>query len=193
MSAPEVAAQLAGAGYNGLFLAGDSSRAGEVWDGGAARGALEDIVGSPGFGDLERVLAAEVLYRCGDGPSAGSDVLADVYSRALALSGAGIALMGNLWGALWASPGDDGALGSHLLEQGDAAVPRLVPLLGDEGPIRYEGSRDAMVGNMQRYRVKDAAAYFLGRITGREVAFHEELADRDAEIGRLATAVGDGG
>jgi hypothetical protein len=193
MSAPEVAAQLAGAGYNRLFLAGDSSRAGEVWDGGAARGALEDIVGSAEFGDLERVLAAEVLYRFADGPSAGAGVLADVYSRALALSGEGIALMGNLWGALWASPGDDGALGSHLLEQGDAAVPRLVPLLADEGPIRYEGSRDAMAGNMGRYRVKDAAAYFLGRITGREVAFHEELADRDAEIGRLAAAVDDRG
>ncbi len=193
MSAPDVAAQLAGAGYNGLFLAGDSSRAGEVWDGGAARGALEEVVATPDFGDLERVLAAEVLYRFTDGPSAGADVLADVYSRALALSGAGIALMGNLWGALWASPGDDGALGSHLLAQGDAAVPRLAALLGDDGPIRYEGSRDAMVGNMQRYRVKDAAAYFLGRITGREVAFHEELADRDAEIGRLAAAVGDRG
>ena len=193
MSAPDVAAQLAGAGYNGLFLAGDSSRAEEVWDGGAAQGALEEIVGSPDFGDLERVLAAEVLYRCGGGPSAGSDVLADVYSRALALSGEGVALMGNLWGVLWASPGDDGALGAHLLEQGEAAVPRLVPLLDDDGPIRYEGSRDAMAGNMQRYRVKDAAAYFLGRITGREVAFHEELGDRDAEIGRLAAAVGDHG
>ena len=69
MSAPDVAAQLAGAGYNGLFLAGDSSRAGEVWDGGAARGALEEVVATPDFGDLERVLAAEVLYRFTDGPS----------------------------------------------------------------------------------------------------------------------------
>jgi hypothetical protein len=193
MSAPEVAAQLADSGYNGLFLAGDHSRAGEVWAGGAARDALEEIVRSDDFGDLERVLAAEVLYACGDGPAAGADVLADVYTRALALSGQGIALMGNLWGALWASPGDDGALGSHLVEQGEPAVPRLAALLGDDGPIRYEGSREAMLGNAQRYRVKDAAAYFLGRITGREVSFHEDFPDRDAEIGRLAAAVGDGG
>ena len=80
-----LAQRLAREGYAGLFLAGDSSTAGDVFDGNAA--ALQAIVGDAGAGDLERVLAAEVLYRCGDGPDADRDVLAGIYTRALALTG----------------------------------------------------------------------------------------------------------
>lgn len=186
MSAPELAQRLAREGYAGLFLAGDSSSAGEVYHGNAA--ALQAIVVDDGAGALERVLAAEVLYGCGDGPDADRETLAALYALALALTGSHT-LPGNLWGTLWASPGDDGPLGAHLLAQGEAAVPGLLALLDDDHPIAYEGSREAMLGNAQRYRVKDAAAFFLGRVLGRDVPFHEAHDDRDAEIGRLEAAL----
>ena len=173
-------------GYAGLFLAGDASTAGAVYDADGA--ALNDIVRDEQAGGLERVLAAEVLYRCGDGPDAGPDVLAPIYARALELTGSH-ALSGNLWGALWASPSDAGPLGTHLLAQGDAVVPGLVALLSDDNPVRYEGSREAMVGNAQRYRVKDAAAFFLARVLGRDIEFHDDLGERDAEIGRLRASL----
>ncbi len=173
-------------GYAGLFLAGDASTAGAVH---AADGpALEDIVRDERADDLARVLAAEVLYRCGDGPDAGPDVLGPIYARALELTGSH-ALSGNLWGALWASPSDAGPLGTHLLAQGDAVVPGLVALLSDDSPVRYEGSREAMVGNAQRYRVKDAAAFFLGRVLGHDVEFHDDISERDAEIDRLRASL----
>lgn len=186
MSAPELAQRLAHEGYAGLFLAGDSSTASDVYDGNGP--ALQAIVGDGQAGALERVLAAEVLYGCGDGPDADRDTLAGIYTRALALTGSHT-LPGNLWGTLWASPGDDGPLGTHLLAQGEAAVPGLLALLGDEHPVAYEGSREAMLGNAQRYRVKDAAAFFLGRVLGREVPFHDAHDERDAEIGRLEAAL----
>ena len=145
MNAPELAQRLAHEGYAGLFLAGDSSTAGDVFDGNAA--ALEAIVGDAGAGDLERVLAAEVLYRCGDGPGADRDVLAGIYTRALALTGSHT-LPGNLWGALWATPGDDGPLGTHLVAQGEAVVPGLLALLGDEiaSPTRAAARRRRATG-----------------------------------------------
>ena len=75
------------------------------------------------------------------------------------------------------------------MAQGEAAVPGLLALLGDEHRVAYEGSREATQGNARRYRVKDAAAFFLGRVLGREVPFHEAHDERDEEIGRLEAAV----
>ena len=75
------------------------------------------------------------------------------------------------------------------MAQGEAVVPGLLALLGDEHRVAYEGSREATQGNRRRYRVKDAAAFFLGRVLGREVPFHEAHDERDAEIGRLEAAL----
>jgi hypothetical protein len=185
MSAPDdIARELAQAGYTGLFLTGDHSRAPAIWDGGANREALEAIVDGDGYGDLERVLAAEVLHAHAD--SRPDAALGPVYARALALSGVRdgpLVFSGNLWGLL--GDGGDGPLGEHLLEAGDAAVEPLRALLDDTAPLLYEGSEDATIGNARGYRVKDAAAYFIGRLTGDDLALHEDPADRDAEIERL--------
>lgn len=43
-------------------------------------------------------------------------------------------------------------------------------------------------GNRARYRIKDFAAFYLARILGKPIAFHEEFARRDREIATLAAA-----
>jgi hypothetical protein len=196
--AEQVAQELGRAGYAGLFLAGDRSSAGSVWRDGENREALEEIVRERRYGELERVLASEVLSRFHDGypPDSWEDTLGEVYARALAITGTGdrpIVLTGNLWGFLSYSDQrgvqDDGPLGAHLVEAGPAAVPHLVPLLDDPASLFYEGSEDATLGNSLRFRVKDAAAYYLGRLTGIPVPFHAEPQERDAEIDRLKTAL----
>jgi hypothetical protein len=196
--AEKVADDLARAGYTGLFLAGDRSSAGSVWRDGENREPLEAIVQGEEYGDLERVLASEVLYRYLDSypPDGWEDTLGRVYARALAITGTGdrpIVLTGNLWGFMYDSDQtgvqDYGPLGAHLLEARPAAVPHLVPLLDDTASIFYEGSKEATLGNSLGYRVKDAAAYYIGKLTGIPVPFHEEPDQRDAEIDRLKVAV----
>ena len=46
-------------------------------------------------------------------------------------------------------------------------------LLDDDTPLTYAGSREAMLGNSFHYRVKDAAGYYLGKLTGHPLEFHE--------------------
>lgn len=195
MAPEEVAAELSRAGYRGLFLAGDHSLATSTWRDGENRDALMEIVRSERYSDLDRVLAAEVLFANEVGfPRSGWDeLLGQVYARALAITGTGdrpIVLTGNEWGFMY--HGDDTeALGTHLLRAGAAAVRHLLPLLDDSASIFYEGSQDAMLGASLRYRVKDAAAYFIGKLTGVPMPFHQAIEERDAEIERLRTTVSD--
>jgi hypothetical protein len=97
---------------------------------------------------------------------------------------------GNEWGLLWASPGYDGPLGEQLLAQGHAAVAPLAALLDDDAQLAYEGSKEATMAGRYGFRVKDAAAYFLGRLLDRDVPFRDAPADRDPEIQRLKADVG---
>ena len=192
MSGPDdTARELSQTGYTQLFLAGDHSRAPALWDGGANREALEAIVDGDDYGDLERVLAAEILHAYADGYRDGREgTLGPVYARALALSGlrgGPLVFSGNLWGLLY--DGGDGPLGEHLLEAGGTAVEPLRAMLDDSAPLFYEGSEDATIGNARGYRVKDAAAYFIGRLTGEDVPFHEDPAERDAQIARLGASL----
>ena len=73
-------------------------------------------------------------------------------------------------------------MGSRLVKIGEKAVPYLSKLLDDTCKIDYVGLEEATIGNLLNYRVKDAAAYYIGRITGIAVTFHENWADRDVEI-----------
>jgi hypothetical protein len=192
-----IADELIAMGYTRLFLAGDQSTAGQVWADGANRDELLEIVRGEEQPDLARVLAAEILHRFEGGfPSElDRDVLARVYAAALELTGVRdgpIVFTGTLWGALWKAPDPaaQGPLGLHLLEAGPDAVPHLVALLGDDAPIFYDGSEDATIGAGLRYRVKDAAAYFIGRLADVDVPFHDDLAARDAEAERLKQTLG---
>ena len=97
-------------------------------------------------------------------------------------------LRANAWGLLYAVD-DAGPAGSHFVRLGDAAIPELVALLDDTRRLVYAGSKDATVGNERGYRIKDAAAFYLGRILGGGVPFHQVLGERDAEIERLRRRV----
>ncbi|HEX8114336.1 MAG TPA: hypothetical protein VF516_41685 [Kofleriaceae bacterium] len=72
-----------------------------------------------------------------------------------------------------------------LVGLGQAAVPPLVKLLDDPGPIFFEGSREAMTGNKLKLRVKDFAAYYLGKIENIAVPLQPDHPARDAEIEKL--------
>jgi hypothetical protein len=111
----------------------------------------------------------------------------------LAITGTGdrpIVVTGNEWGFMYHG-GGEGALGTHLPEVGGAAVRHLLPLLDDPANILYEDSQEVMLGDSPRYRVKDAAAYYIGKLTGVPIPFHEAIKDRDAEIEHLRAAVSD--
>jgi hypothetical protein len=184
---------LGGAGYRGLFLAGEQSSAASFWSDGANREALLAIVADRRYGDLERVLASEILYANDPAypPRGWDDLLGSVYARALAITGTGdrpIVLTGNEWGFLYHG-GGEGALGAHLLAAGSAAIGHLVPLLDDPAPVFYEGSQEATLGNALDYRVKDAAAYYIGVLAGISVPFHAPFDQRDAEIERVKAQV----
>lgn len=189
-----ISASLTDAGYAGLFLSGDRGLSDSIWQNGENRTYLEQIVQSSDYPDLARILASEVLYeKVPDYPPAGWDnTLAYLYSQALALTGVetgGLQITGNQWGYMYHSDEvgiqDYGTLGLHLVETGITAISHLTKLLDNTDIIFYEGSREATLGNSLRYRVKDAAAYFIGKITGTPVQFYEQLADRDTEIERL--------
>ena len=112
--------------------------------------------------------------------------LAKIYTRALVQNIPGNA---NAWGLLYEEK-DDGPVGIHFLMIGRDAIPFLSELLDNsDQTLRYEGSEEATVGNAYRYRIKDFAAYYIGRIRGKLVPYHAEHVDRDAEIERLKAAL----
>jgi hypothetical protein len=109
-------------------------------------------------------------------------VIAEVYAHALEQNLTGMA---NSWGLLYELD-DAGPVGIRFVMLGEAAVPALVRLLDNAGaPLIYDGSKEATVGNAYHYRIKDFAAFYLGRIRRIPVTFHRELAERDQEIARL--------
>lgn len=183
-----VSRKLLEAGYRELFLRMDHKAVDELWASAAAE--LDALVRDPGQDHEARFLAAEILFLKAPGfpPPDLRPVLAPLYAEALAQTGRQTGrwrLMANQWGLTYA--GDDvGALGPHLLALGDDAIAALRPLLDNAEPVLYEGSRDATTGNARGYRIKDLAAYYLGRLTGTAVAYHPTPAERDREIARLA-------
>ena len=193
-----IAKKLIEAGYSGLFLSGRHNLADSIWRNGENRNYLEQIVQSSHYSDLARLWASEVLYtKASDYPlEEWDDILAYLYSQALAITGdktANLQILGNQWGFMYHTDKfgikDYGPLGTHLVKTGPKAIPHLAKLLDDPGLIPYEGSRDATLGNSLAYRVKDAAAYYIGQITGIPVKFYKQTPDRDAEIERLKEAL----
>lgn len=189
----KLANQLKEAGYSELFQYGERSLADAVWQEGKNEEALRQIVLHPEYEVYIRLLASEVLYaKSTDYPPADwKDTLAYIYAQALEIAGhqEGILIAGNQWGFMYfyekSGITDYGSLGGHLVNTGKSAIPHLVTLLKNDNSLFYEGSKEATIGNSLKYRVKDAAAYYIGKIAGIPVQFHESHADRDAEIERL--------
>ena len=113
--------------------------------------------------------------------------LARIYAQALANNYTGMA---NSWGFLYEHEGkyehyNIGVTAGMFLELWDKALPPLIELLDDDTVYLYDGSREAMRPNERRYRIKDFAAYYIGKITRTPVAYHERHEDRDKEIEKL--------
>lgn len=131
-----------------------------------------------------RFLACEVLFdkHFTFVPGVGPAAVAEIYAHALAHNLTGVA---NSWGLLYEHD-DAGPVGIRFVMIGEPAVPALVGLLDDASrPLGYAGGEDATVGNAYGFRVKDFAAFYLGRIKRISVAFHQCLEDRDREISAL--------
>ena len=159
-----------------------------IWADPANRPALEALTADATQPLAARFLAAEVLFTRDFTFMArvSGAVIADIYAGALEQNLTGMA---NSWGLLYEHD-DAGPVGIRFVMLGEAAVPALLRLLGNaSAPLIYDGSKEATVGNAYHYRVKDFAAFYLGRIRRIPVAFHREPAERDQEIARLAQQV----
>lgn len=133
--------------------------------------------------DLEaRFLAAEIVLSRGPDMFSADErsELGSLYAQALRSQLPGVANE-------WAFPfGSLGLAGEHVVGLGTAAVPALATLLDDTTPLRYEGSKDAMVAESYRYRVKDLAAQLVAAILGLPYPRNPEPPARDAVIVDLA-------
>lgn len=186
--------QLIEFGYSKLFQLGEHSFADSIWENGKNYHNLLEIVSRNEYNNYARLLASELLFlKRDDFPSKDlEDTLAFIYTKALSITGdytQSIRLSGNLWGFLYHTEqfglNDNGILGNHLLITNKKALPYLHKLLGNSEIIFYEGSQEATLGNSFRYRIKDAAAYFIGKIMNIPVKFYENPLDRDKEIEKL--------
>lgn len=187
----KLAQKLVDLGYPALFQRMDHDEADALWR--SAPAELEALVRGAAQPHEARFLASEILFleKPGYPPPDLKPVLAPLYAEALGHAGRKTGrwhLMGNPWGLTYVND-DVGTLGAHLLALGSDAIAALRPLLDNAEPVAYEGSEDATVGNEQMYRVKDLAAYYLGRLTGKPVAFHADFKARDREIDRLARSL----
>jgi hypothetical protein len=189
----DIVKHLKEAGYSGLFQYGERSLADSIWLEGKNRNFLVQIVLNSELEDYVRLLATEVLYsKSTDFPRVDlQEALAYIYSQALMASGKSskFFIAGNQWGYMYFSDksgiSDYGNMGKHLIDTGKAAIPYLVKLLNNGEMLEYEGSQEATLGNSLKYRIKDAAAYYIGKMTSIAVQFYTNFPERDAEIERL--------
>lgn len=108
--------------------------------------------------------------------------VAEIYANALSNDFTGMA---NSWGLLYEHQ-DEGSVGITFLAIGERAIPALTKLLDDERTnLKYQGSEEAVVGNGYGFRVKDFAAYYIGRILGSPLKYYHDLTERDKQIKQL--------
>jgi hypothetical protein len=166
-----------------------------IWREGKNERPLLAIVSDSVYDDYARFLASEILFEKKKNYPVKEleEPLAPIYANALLITGAHSSnsrLCGNLWGFMYNGSNygnsNHDVLGTHLIKIGKKAVPYLVELLDDKELIAYIGSQEATTGNSYKYRVKDAAAYYIGEILGIPVKFHESFDDRDEEVYKLA-------
>lgn len=108
--------------------------------------------------------------------------IAKIYAHALLHNYTGMA---NSWGLLYDHQ-DDGTVGIAFLVIGKYSVPVLAKLLdNNDVNLKYLGSKEAKVGNKYNYRIKDFAAYYIGRIMGKSLKYFHEFSERDKQINDL--------
>lgn len=155
-----------------------------IWENPEHHQILNTILDDTSISSEARFLAAEVLFQKDlfftrqHSPA----MVAAIYADALSNNRTGMA---NSWGLLYEHQ-DDGPVGITFLNMGKEAISALSALLDDERDhLEYQGSEEATIGNQYRYRVKDFAAYYIGRILGKPLKYYPDFADRDAQIEEL--------
>lgn len=180
---------LAADGYGKTFLWPQHDLTiGRLWDTPGNAAKLESVIDDRSAPTRARLVAAEVLFTNDFTFLSRHDPaeVAQVYADALVHR---VAPNANLWGLLWIN-NQAGLLGGRFVMLERDAVPALERLLDDTTVVdTYEGSEEATLGNGARYRIKDFAAFYLSRIIGHPIAFHRDIASRDAEIAQLRTAL----
>ena len=149
---------------------------------------LEQVLNDPSAPGRPRFIAAEVLFARDFTfiDRTRRDDLAQLYCEALVENWAGHA---NVFGMLW-DHDDVGPVGGRFVLLGRDALPALTALLDNNRVVDwYAGSEEATVANGYGYRIKDFAAFYLGRILNVSVPFHRDPAQRDAEIAKLRDAL----
>lgn len=160
-----------------------------VWSDSRNHHLLDDILNDPTISHEAKFLACEILFK--------KDILfmrrhapeevAEIYAKALSNNLTGMA---NSWGLLYEHE-DEGTVGGAFLTIGEKAIPALAKLLNDERTtLKYQGSAEATLGNEYRYRIKDFAAYYIGRITGNPLKYYADFPDRDDQINTLKNNLG---
>ncbi len=148
---------------------------------------LLQVVGDPNSDPGIRFVAAEALvegnWTAWRDDAASRRALADVLANAMAHD-----RIHNRWGL----PGSFvGPFGKRLLSLGAEAEAALVPLLSDVRPLRIVGSEAATLNSQANFRVSDLAAYLIA--SARQIPWQpsQSPAERDAEIGRLRSHIGE--
>jgi hypothetical protein len=180
---PDVVKMLEDRGYERLFLAMTDQAIDEVWNRAGGAGGLDAVIGEPLVSSKARYLVAEIRFRK-DPAYRPSDpvLLSRAYADALRAE-----VMANPWGM----PGEeiDEPLARHVIGLGAPAVAAFAPLLSDERPISYSGSKEATAGNEYEMRVKDFAAVFIAKIRNRPLAVDVDPRKRDLEIADLRASL----
>lgn len=159
-----------------------------VWAEPDSLARLEAIAGDRSAPMKARFLACEVLFEKHFVfvPDVGAERVAGIYAYALVNDLTGMA---NSWGLLYEHD-DEGPVGIRFVMLGDQAVPALLELLdNDARSLTYAGSEEATVGNRYQFRIKDYAAFYLGKIKRIPVPFHQLPEHRDREIETLERAL----
>jgi len=156
----------------------------KIWSDSSNHQLLDDVLDDATISDEAKFLACEVFFK--------KDILfmqrhspekvAELYANALRNDFTGMA---NSWGLLYEQQ-DEGTVGIAFLKIGKKAIPSLSKLLDDDRiHLKYQGSMEAALGNGYGYRIKDFAAYYIGRIIGKPLKYYPNLADRDEQISNL--------
>lgn len=156
----------------------------KIWEQPNAQESLDQVLQNLNASTEAKFLSCEVFFS--------KDILfmqrhapekvAEIYTQALVNNYTGMA---NSWGLLYKHQ-DEGPTGIAFLTIGKKAIPALTKLLDDDStPLSYHGSGEATVGNGYNFRIKDFAAYYIGRILGSPLQYYSTNSERDAQIEAL--------
>jgi hypothetical protein len=183
-------------GFADLFYFGEHSQINKIWKDGENRDALVQLIYDQSVSSQARFLAAEVLRNYNVPLKEDAfGLLAEAYTAALtntahATGSDSYGVAGNSWGKL--TPDYVGFLGQEIIRFGEAAVPYLIPLLDDESPISFDGSKEATTAAMYRFRVNDFAAFYLSAIRNIPINRSTDPETRNKEIVRLKKILAEG-